>query len=119
MQREVIVLGDRSGWVIVREGKHGGCREVPLTRDVRQALTDYLATDLPGEGEAPDRSLWWGRRGALSHRSSVLRILQKYAHRAQLDTLSPHILRHTFATHYLKANPDDLRAWRRCWVTAI
>ena len=109
LQREDIVLGDRSGWVIVREGKHGGYREVPLTRDVRQTLADYLATDLPGEGEAPNRSLWWGRRGPLSHRSSVLRILQKYAHRAQLDNLSPHILRHTFATHYLKANPDDLR----------
>jgi site-specific recombinase XerD len=109
LQREDIVLGDRSGWVIVREGKHGGYREVPLTRDVRQSLADYLATDLAGEGEAPNRSLWWGRRGALSHRSSILRILQKYAHRAQLDNLSPHILRHTFATHYLKANPDDLR----------
>jgi site-specific recombinase XerD len=109
LQREDIVLGDRSGWVIVREGKHGGYREVPLTRDVRQALADYLATDLPGEGEASQRSLWWGRRGPLSHRSTVLRILQKYAHRAQLDNLSPHILRHTFATHYLKANPDDLR----------
>jgi integrase len=80
LQREDIVLGDRSGWVIVREGKHGGYREVPLTRDVPQALADYLATDLPGEGEASQRSLWWGRRGTLSHRSSILRILQKYGY---------------------------------------
>ena len=109
LQREDVVLGDRSGWIIVRDGKHGGYRVVPLTRNVRQSLADYLATDPSGEGVVSQRSLQWGWRGALSHRSSVLRILQNYAHRAQLDNLSPHILRHTFATHYLRANPDDLR----------
>jgi site-specific recombinase XerD len=104
-----VVLRDRSGWVIVREGKQGSYREVPLTQEVRQALVDYLETD-PAvghqEGETP---LWWGKQGPLTHRSSVLRILKRYALRAQLDPFGPHLLRHTFATHYLKANPDDLR----------
>jgi site-specific recombinase XerC len=57
LQREDIALGDRAGWVIIRKGKHGHYPDVPLTRDVRQALADYLATDLPGEGEVPQRSL--------------------------------------------------------------
>jgi integrase len=57
LHREDIALGDRAGWVIIRKGKHGHYPEVPLTRDVRQALADYLATDLPGEGEVPQRSL--------------------------------------------------------------
>ena len=109
LQMDDVVLRDRSGWVVVREGKHGGYREVPLTKEVRQALADYLETVL-GHGRQADKTpFWWGKRGPLTHRSAVLRILQKYAIRAGLDALSPHILRHTFATHYLKANPDDLR----------
>jgi site-specific recombinase XerC len=109
LQRGDVVLNDRTGWVIVREGKHGGYREIPLTGDVRQAVTDWLAVHPAGATAAAQTPLWVGRRGALAHRSSILRVLQKYAYRAQLGDLSPHVLRHTFATHYLQANPDDLR----------
>jgi integrase len=35
-----LVLRKRSGWVTVREGKHGGYRQIPLTKEVRQALTN-------------------------------------------------------------------------------
>ncbi|KAA3654993.1 MAG: hypothetical protein DWQ04_33920 [Chloroflexi bacterium] len=107
-----LVLRARSGWVTVREGKHGSYREVPLTSEVRTALTAYLESR-GGEGRAtlPDKTLplWLGKHGALTHRSSVLRTLNKYAFRSQLDSISPHTLHHTFATRYLKANPDDLR----------
>lgn len=109
-----VVLHERSGWVIVREGKHGSYREMPLASEVRISLAAYL-TEHPGSGggetNLPDKSapLWIGKQGALTHRSSVMRILNKYSFRAQLDLVSPHTLRHTFATLYLQANPDDLR----------
>ena len=42
--------------------------------------------------------LWMGKQGALTYCSSVMRILNKFAFCAQLDSVSPHKLRHTFAT---------------------
>ena len=102
-----VKIGDRSGYVTVRRGKQGSFREVPLTNDVRQALTNYLKS-YPGKEEA-DAPLWVGTRGPLNHRSSVLRVLNKYALQAGLPAVHPHALRHTFATRYLEHNPDDLR----------
>lgn len=107
-----VEIKERSGTVTVRRGKHETYREVPLTLDVRKALTAYLedAHPNPDNGEAP---LWVGRQGRLRHRSSVSRILEKYALRAGLESINPHALRHTFATRYLNANPDDLRGLAR------
>jgi site-specific recombinase XerD len=109
-----VVIRERSGWVTVREGKHGGYREIPLTRDVRRALEDYLeGHPYNKEGhryhQDPDAPLWLGKHGQITHRSSILRILNKYTMRAGLEPIGPHVLRHTFSTLYLKANPDDLR----------
>ncbi len=100
-------LHERSGSVTVRQGKGGNFRAIPLTLDVRKALEGYLA----GYANAvdPDAPLWAGLHGELSHRSSVLRILARVAQHAGIDAPGPHVLRHTFATRYLAANPDDLR----------
>ena len=106
-----IHLGERSGQVIVRRGKQGGYREIPLTLDVRQALIPYLETH--PEADNPKAPLWLGAAGALKHRSSISRILDKYALRAGLEVVNPHALRHTFATRYLAANPGDLRGLAR------
>jgi site-specific recombinase XerD len=114
LQVDDLVLHGRSGWVTVREGKHGGYRQIPLTKEVRQALADYLAihpfnNEEHAQYQDERTPLWWGKHGPLTHRSSVLRILHKYTIRAQLEPIGPHVLRHTFATQYLQANPDDLR----------
>lgn len=102
-----LVIKSHSGFLIVRKGKHGSYREVPLTAPVRQALNEYLAERK--KEDSLDESLWQGQRGALSTRSAVIRLLEKYAIAAQLPAFGPHTLRHTFATRYLKANPGDLR----------
>jgi len=107
-----IAVNSRSGKLTVRYGKGGGYREVPLTADVRKALLPYLEEDHhdPLNSDAP---LWLGTRGGLRHRSSVTRMIDKYALRAGLEAATPHMLRHTFATRYLAANPDDLRGLAR------
>lgn len=103
-----LILKTLSGSAVVRKGKHGGYREVPLTAPVRQALKDYLAEFNDKEVDK-NSSVWQGQRGALTTRSAVMRVLEKYAIAAKLPPFGPHTLRHTFATRYLKANPGDLR----------
>ena len=108
LQREDVALNDRSGEVIVRAGKGGKQRSVPLTASVRRAVRAYLE-DLPEM--KPTDPLWQGQRGALTSPSGIFRLLKKYARQAGLaeSLVSPHILRHTFASRYLAANPGDLR----------
>lgn len=102
-----INLGKRAGTVIVRHGKQGNFRTIPLTKHVRQALNTYLGQH--PDTETRNAPLWLGARGALSDSGSVARILDKYAIQAQLPKITPHQLRHTFARRYLEKNPDDLR----------
>lgn len=103
-----VILNGRNGEVTVRRGKGGVHRVVPLTSPVRQAVKAYLDSQ---PGLQPDDPLWVGERGPLHDRSGVFQMLKKYARLAGLDPdlISPHILRHTFASRYLAANPDDLR----------
>ncbi len=112
LRRGDVELGERSGKLTVRSGKRGNYREIPLTLDVRKALQVYF--EIAGmQGSNPDAPLWTGPRGKLRHRSSVMRMLDKYSIRAGIEPVNPHALRHTFATRYLNANPSDLRGLAR------
>ncbi len=101
-----VTLDERSGHVTVRWGKGGIHRQVPLTREVRQAAREYLAAHPDLAGKTP---LWVGQRGPLKDPSSVNRLLAKYARLAGVEDVTPHTLRHSFATGYLKAHPGDIR----------
>ncbi len=113
-----VTLNERSGQVMVRRGKGAVHRVVPLTANVRKALQRYLDEDpllRAYRDEHPDLGdkmpLWIGERGPLSDRSGVFYMLKKHARLAGLDErqISPHVLRHTFATRYLETHRGDLR----------
>jgi site-specific recombinase XerD len=107
-----VAMNERSGQVTVRKGKQGGYRVIPLTLDVRKALSAYLDQVHP-DPHNPAAPLWVGPRGQVGQRSSVTRLLAKYALQANIESVNPHALRHTFATRYLNTNPGDLRGLAR------
>jgi site-specific recombinase XerC len=111
MSEHSVKIGERSCKLTIRQTKHGGYREIPLTLGVRKALSAYLETH--PDADNPDAPLWLRQSGSLSHRSSVMRILTKYALLAGLERINPHLLRHTFASRYLKANKGDLQGLAR------
>jgi integrase/recombinase XerC len=88
-------------------GKGNKERIVPLGSFARQAIAAYFA--LRGNPPADAPLLLNARGGRLTSRS-VGRIVDKYILKlATIKKISPHTLRHTFATHLLEGG-GDLRA---------
>jgi integrase/recombinase XerC len=89
-------------------GKRSKTRIVPIVPAIREAIEDYLRQcPFPISGEAP---LFVGARGGPLNPDLVRRSVASARRRLGLpDTLTPHALRHSFATHLL-ARGADLRA---------
>jgi integrase/recombinase XerC len=88
-------------------GKGGKERIVPLGRHAETAVSAYLAARRDPPYDSP--FILNARGGRLTGRS-VARIIDKYILRiAAMKKISPHTLRHTFATHMLEGGAD-LRA---------
>jgi integrase/recombinase XerD len=106
------VLDDtaHTGSTVRVTGKGRKQRIVPLGSYARAALDAYLTRARPvmvARHRRPVPTVFVGVRGGALSRQSAWLILQEAAKRADLATLvSPHTLRHSFATHVLSGGAD-------------
>ena len=94
--------------VLRARGKGSKERLVPVGNHALAALRTYCRSARPELlGESVQRRIFLNRRGGALTRQGLYKIVQMHARGAGLqDCMSPHTLRHTFATHLLNGGCD-------------
>ncbi len=89
-------------------GKGDKQRMVPVGKVALQAIETYLEHDRPQIlKRRPSRYLFVTTRGTLLTRQAFWKLLKNYGLQAGIMTkLTPHVLRHSFATHLLERGAD-------------
>ena len=91
-------------------GKGDKQRLVPLGGMARDAIRDYLEVRGPAADRESSDILFLNRFGRALTRVAVFKMIKAYAMKAGISKeISPHTLRHSFATHLIE-NGADLRA---------
>ena len=88
-------------------GKGGKERLVPLTRESHRRLCAYLQHRQAFSPDPGEMALFLGKRGGRLQRRQAHRIISRLARAAGLqESISPHTLRHSFATHLVESGAD-------------
>jgi integrase/recombinase XerD len=90
-------------------GKGAKERVVPIGKTARGAISDYLANGRTAlhHGQRAVDALFLNARGGRLSRQGCYHIIKHYGNRAGLgDRLTPHVLRHSCATHMLERGAD-------------
>lgn len=97
----------RSGQVIVREGKGGKPRSIPISKGLRPTLEPWRAQRL-GEcgGHGIGCPLITGRNGDRLGDTGIRRRVATIGAAVGIDDLGPHVLRHTFGTRLVREGVD-------------
>lgn len=102
IQIQDIMISDRSGSVVYRNGKGNKERTVPLPLVTRNALTQYMEIRPP----ISSNIVFAGERGVLTDKG-VRALCRKYSAICGFK-IHPHLLRHTFAKSYLRNTNNDM-----------
>ncbi len=96
-----------AGYVLIM-GKGSKERLIPISRHAQEAIEDYLKKGRPyllGQKHSP--YVFLGYKGKPLTRQGFWEIIKRYALKAGINkSISPHTLRHSFATHLLERGAD-------------
>ena len=87
-------------------GKGSKERLVPVGDTARVWTQRYLAEVRPNLLQGRHETIFVNARGAGMTRQGFWKILRGYSNKAGLSSISPHMLRHSFATHLLEHGAD-------------
>lgn len=90
--------------VICLTGKGRKTRHVPVMKQTVALLSTYLTEQKLLTPDRLDHPLFFNRQGQKLTRAGVTYILKKYTSGPELDSVTPHVLRHTKAMHLLQAD---------------
>lgn len=97
-----IEVNCRSGNVIVRHGKRDKYREVPLNKDAREAIKDYMKVrENHKYNDSP--FLFISERSQQMTVRAIQHLIERYGESAKLEVLTAHMLRHTFCHNLITA----------------
>lgn len=108
LQYRDITINQRSGAVRIYETKGFKEREVPLNSSARKALSQYIESrENSIQLEDP---LFITKQGKAPTVRALQLVIMNLGRRANINRIrvTPHTLRHTFATNFLHANPGNL-----------
>lgn len=92
-----LTLSERKGTLLVRHGKGGKQRVVNLHIEARRQLSEWLEVRPQVESDG----LFVGQTGEAIKPRLVQRLVERYAKLAELEDVTPHSLRHTYARNLL------------------
>ena len=96
LELEDVEIGERKGEVCVRQGKGGKARVVPLNKEARKALQEWLEYRPTVNSQA----VFTTQFGSALQPRGVQLMLKEFGRRAKVE-VTPHQLRHTFAKNLI------------------
>ncbi len=107
-------ISDVDDFFVKVMGKGRKERVVPLGKKAIEAIDHYLIHFRDSHQETRHEMLFLNKRGKPINRVTIWKMIKKYAKMAGIvKNISPHTLRHSFATHLLD-NGADLRIIQEC-----
>ncbi|MCA9936974.1 MAG: tyrosine-type recombinase/integrase [Anaerolineales bacterium] len=107
---EDLTISERKGQIVIRQGKGLKERTVPLSRLARAALEEYLEV----RPSFANHILFVSHSGSPMASRDVQRLVGNASNKAGISgSVTPHILRHTFATRALRQAKMDLATLSR------
>jgi integrase/recombinase XerD len=97
---------DLDAGLVICHGKGSKERRVPLGKSAAHWLERYINVRARA-GKAASPRLFINSRGGALTRQTAWAMIKRYAARCSLNNISPHTLRHSFATHLLQRGADS------------